>query len=261
MTGEDSKREAEIAAARARDAELARARSDMKPQAHKPAALEDLLRMADEAASDPVNQARLQREREAEAKRVAEYKERRWRDKVADAAPVRVARHAFDPNQTQAVACVLKWIASGCKHDLVLRGGVGTGKSTAAAVAVVQWVEPFIVTSSGELREDVSTMQPCVSWLRPDQLVSAIFHAYDDKAPKLRRYVVLDDLGRETRSEFVEAFCALLDSEGHTLLITTNMTKEEMREKYDLRVLDRLNDRAVAFDLKGDSMRKQTGGF
>jgi DNA replication protein DnaC len=195
-------------------------------------------------------------------KRLGDFKQRLWRAKVFDAAPVRVVRKVFELEQRPAVQAVQKWLDDGCQHDLVLRGGVGTGKSTAACLAVKHWCEPDVaLDAAGEPYEKQTTKELCVSWLRPHALVSAVEHAYDSSAPKLRKYVVLEDIGRETRPEFVEAFCELLDRDGHTILITTNLKRDQMRERYDVRVLERLAERARPVDVPGESMRRKDVGF
>lgn len=211
--------------------------------------------------ADPEYQAKKAAERADLGRKLESAKQQAWRDRVASAVPLRVARNLGDAlEQTPAVKAIDSWLLGGCSTDIVLRGGVGTGKSTAAAYAVKRLVEPptpnFL---EGNYYVPLQPFTCC--WLRPDALVSAVMHAYDDKAPRLAPYVVIDDLGRETRAEFVEAFCDLLDREGHTLIITTNLNREEMRKRYDLRVLDRLKERAIAFDIPGDSMRKGKGDF
>lgn len=211
--------------------------------------------------ADPEYQAKKAAKQEELERKREIAKQQAWRDRVASAVPLRVARNLGEAlEQTPAVKAIDSWLLGGRSTDIVLRGGVGTGKSTAAAYAVKRLVEP----PTPDLLEGNFYIphQPFTCcWLRPDALVSAIMHAYDDKAPKLAPYVVIDDLGRETRSEFVEAFCDLLDREGHTLIITTNLNREEMRKRYDLRVLDRLKERAIAFDIPGESMRKGKGDF
>jgi DNA replication protein DnaC len=213
-------RDAELAAARAR-LEAAEAKADEN-------GLGDLAtyfrRQAEAAITEPSAEM-LERQKRRQEKLDA-FKDRRWRDKVCAAAPVRAVRSAFDPKPTPAVQAVQRWLDGGCKKDLVLRGGVGTGKTTAACVAVKHWCEPKVfLDDAGNGQEESSSEPLTVLWLRPNALVSAIEHAYDQSAPKLRPFVVLDDLGRETRPEFVESFTELLDRDGHVLLITTNLTK------------------------------------
>jgi len=43
--------------------------------------------------------------------------------------------------------------------------------------------------------------------------------------------------------------------------MTTNDTRETMRERYDPRLLDRIAESGVAYALKGASMRRKGGGF
>lgn len=231
--------------------------------------LADVQRMAREAEqrmADPSYQA--EQDRKAAEKRAAfeEYRARVWRMRYDAAAHVRNAKLAWDAQGTPAVMAVRDWFEQGHKRHLVLRGGVGCGKTTAACVAVKLWCEPTeLVSRDGGIYSRGSwnehDVRHDVSWLRPDQVVSAVLHDYDDKSPKLRGLVVIDDVGLESRADFVTALCELLDRSGHTLIITTNLKRQTMRERYDLRLLDRLNDCARAIDLPEKSMRKQDGGF
>jgi DNA replication protein DnaC len=101
-----------------------------------------------------------------------------------------------------------------------------------------------------------------VAWLMHDQLVSAVLHSYDENSPRLHRRVVVDDMGRERKAEFADALCDLLDMQDRTILITSNLTTKQFKERYtDARLLDRLNDSCVAVRLTAPSMRSQTGGF
>lgn len=230
------------------------------------AGLQRMAREAEERMRDPVYAAELER-REAEKQAAFdEYRARIWRMRYDAAAPVRNAKLAWDAQVTPAVQAVLDWYTQGHKRHLVLRGGVGCGKTTAACVAVKMWCEPSDVRRREEMQYcagmwNENDVKHSVSWLRPDQVVSAVLHDYDEKSPKLRSLVVIDDVGLESRADFTTALCELLDRSGHTLVITTNLVKKTMRERYDLRLLDRLNDTARAIDLPEKSMRRQDGGF
>lgn len=225
--------------------------------------LEAIARLQREAmAAIPEGDAEAQRrERECDA-----FKQKLWRERVLEITRSWVAKNAFAPAlDTQALLGVRKWLGDGCQHALVLRGGVGTGKTSAACFAVRHWSEPKVYWDEGraEPREDPASSAPRVTWLRPDQLVSAVMHDYDERSPRLHRYVVIDDLGRETRAEFVECLCELFDRDGHVVLVTTNMTKEQMRERYkrEPRLMDRLRDRARPLDIGHDTLRRKTGDF
>lgn len=208
-----------------------------------------------------------ERERQAAAELEA-FKQKLWREQVQAITGVWVAKNAFLPSAQYSPAqrVVSQWLADDCPYSLMLRGGVGTTKTSAACLAVKHWCEPTCFYSDSKKPQvDPVSQRPRVTWLRPDQLVSAVMHSYDDKAPRLYKYVVVDDMGRETRGEFVEALCELFDRDGHTILLTSNLTKDAMRKRYtDVRLVDRLCERVVAIDIQGNSLRPQQkigGGF
>lgn len=183
-----------------------------------------------------------------EAARIAghEADERQWKERLKRSAPIAKWEKAWDPDKTEAVQVVDRWLASGTTRHLVLFGGVGCGKSTAAAYAVKHWVRA---------REPVA-------WLMHDQLVSAVMHSYDERSPKLYPRIVIDDMGREKKPEFADALCDLLDMQGHTILITSNLTNVQFKERYrDPRLLTRLDDLCFAVRLQSGSLRAQNGGF
>lgn len=200
---------------------------------------------------------------EARAKAAAAAKHiEQWRANLRKYAPIEKWEAAWnsspeaDPRNPEWVAtqAVANWIRNGCKKHLVLMGAVGCGKSVAAATAVKHWVEP------GE-------GFTAVAWLDPDQLVSAVLHDYADNAPKLKPYVVVDDMGTETKSDFAIALCKLLDRQGHKLVITTNLAlahkdpAKTFAGRYDERLRDRMRDTCAAVIVPGGSKRSQVGGF
>ena len=80
----------------------------------------------------------------------------------------------------------------------------------------------------------------------------------------LRQHLVyIDDIGTESISvKFGEkrlAFAELVDEaekKGKLLIITTNLTPDEIKEKYGVRVLDRLHAITKSVILSGESFRK-----
>ena len=194
----------------------------------------------------PSEHAEWEREQASAARRVvadAEASAARELASLAKRTTPALARAVLTGTRedTDAVRLVLRWVDSG-RRGLLLRGGVGAGKSFAAALAVHKLGE--------------------ASWHRPNDFVSAVLHAYDDAAPKLsKRLVVIDDVGRETKTDFEEALCAFLDDSDARFILTANLTRDDFSKRYDLRLIDRLNDCAVAATAKGESRRKQTGGF
>jgi DNA replication protein DnaC len=74
--------------------------------------------------------------------------------------------------------------------------------------------------------------------------------------------VAIDDVGRETKAEFSEALCAFIDDCAARVIMTTNLTKAQFRERYsDPRLLDRMREVGQAVDLKGVSRRRQSEDF
>jgi DNA replication protein DnaC len=198
-----------------------------------------------------VNNDQVQREL-AESKRRADAEHAaQWRSNLQHYAPVVGWESAWSARATEAVEYVREWMRGdyGDKH-LALFGPVGNGKTVAACVWVKSLVAPGCKGNP-------------VVWLRPDDLVSAVCHAYDPASPRLARNVVLDELGEEKREDFVHAFSKFLDRTGHRLLITSNLTRAEFKARYsrEPKLVSRLEHLAQAFFLGGESLRERTGGF
>lgn len=152
---------------------------------------------------------------------------------------------------TQAV---LNWLANGCPRHLVLIGAIGCGKSVAAAVAVRHWVNPL-------------HFQP-VCWMSADQLVSAMFHKYQDDAPRLCRYNVIDDVGDERKEDFEEALRKALEEQDRKYVITSNLAlthkdpKKTWRGRYTRgRLLSMMRTKCTAVVIPGGSRRAETEAF
>lgn len=194
-----------------------------------------------------------------------------WRKAFLGAAPIREAEAVLGQlRDTEALRVAKDWLEGDRKRGLCISGPVGCGKTFAMAYAIRALVEPSI-----EMRQDeVNGLWPTprrgadVAWLNPDDVVSATLHAYEQDAPQLASVVAIDDLGRETKTSFPEALCRLLEGtadkkrrhSSHLLLATTNMTKAEMRQRYEPRVIDRLNHHVDLFFVRGKSLRRD-GGF
>ncbi len=150
---------------------------------------------------------------------------------------------------TPAVQAAFNWLGTK-KRLLMLRGGVGVGKTFAAALAAKSLAEATTKTGVG------------ISWHRPNDFVSAVLHTYDAESPKLgRTLVIVDDVGRETKADLCEALCAFLDDYTARVIITTNLKKADFRERYDARLVDRLREYGEAFDIKGESRRGTNEDF
>jgi len=211
-----------------------------------------------ETEADAARQAAMAREDEAARAEAERHLNARWRANLKQYAPIEKwesAWRATPSAEWPATMAGRDWLDGGCKKHLLILGAVGTGKSVAAASIVKQWVRPG------------DGFQP-VSWLRPNDVVSAVMHAYDDDAPKLCRRIVIDDVGTETKADFSVAMCELLDRPDLTIVMTSNLMKVDpdkkgrsFRERYDLRLVDRLNDMVTTFIVPGGSRRSQEGGL
>lgn len=243
----------------ARDRELADHRGKLSARDGTPDTLQLVLAKAAEALGEPMPEA---------MSRVLGHQERERRDEDARRREAEAARHArltkalacvppkarkvvleqVTLERTEAVQAALEWERADQYRVVLLRGGVGVGKSIAAAAAA------YASAARGRRH---------ISWHRPNDFVSAMLHAYDPTAPKLGLdLVVIDDLGRETKHDFDEALCAFFDETETRCVLTTNLGAQEFKDRYDVRVLDRLRECAVAIACKGTSRRAGGGvGF
>lgn len=151
------------------------------------------------------------------------------------------------PLATTSVRAVRKWLT---KRDvrpwLVLRGGTGCSKSTAAMWALCNGPKPAM-------------------WLdapRAEQVFSAMWgdEVHEQQAALRCSLLVLDDLGTETSNARLGAILVRLlqnrqDLE-HRTIVTLNV--ESLQELYpDARVGSRLEQLAVIVDDKGPDLRRQ----
>lgn len=134
---------------------------------------------------------------------------------------------------------------------LVLSGRIGCGKTTAAAwwIAQESKVSPYLKVKD-------PMFIPIYKLERTSR--------YDDDAmacvEKAKR-LVIDDLGGEfldSKNAFVALLRGLIDARYNNalpLLITTNLTAVQFKERYGERVVDRIREVGRFTELKGDSLR------
>lgn len=191
--------------------------------------------------------------------------------------------------RSKAIDAAQRWLR-GDRPMLILCGPPGTGKSVAAAWAIVEQAKADIQSTWNWTVSEVGNGGTS----RPGASVSADFarraarghgvvvHAsripqtFDpwrgetlDDRPELRwdvPFLVIDDLGTEqSTARWEEAFGHLIDerlaSARCRTIITTNISKANIRGRYGDRIADRWNAHAVAVELKGESMRGKGQGL
>lgn len=172
---------------------------------------------------------------------------RRYREASLEAmgVPRRLWEQLDMLDETDATRIVAEW-DRGPKSTLVLEGGVGTGKTVAAA----DWIAR---RGAGLFRKarDVATLSSfdCAAWRELAEV------------PRL----VIDDVGTEPLDDKGWALSSLLglldrryDADLATV-ITTNLSFETMRARYGIdggRFLDRLRESGRWFKLSGESLRR-----
>ena len=171
-------------------------------------------------------------------------------------APPRAARIALDgATETAAIGHVRSFLndySLGTSNIMVLAGGVGVGKTVAATWAMVHL--PMNTHSSYGTRRFRHISQLCEIGLYGG-----------DEAKRERdilkggRMLVLDDVGTEHMTEtFQTMFDGLINAryedDGATI-ITTNLSSETFRERYGVRIYDRLRGRGAWFEISHESLR------
>jgi DNA replication protein DnaC len=134
---------------------------------------------------------------------------------------------------------IIDWMVDTKGKGLMLMGECGLGKST-----ILNFVIPAIFrTKTNKILRSV-----------PAKELGAVDR---NKAP----FIIIDDLGTEsikndygTKIDAVADAISYAEDSSKTLLITTNLTPQALKERYDERTLDRLRKCKVVI-IKGKSFR------
>ena len=134
---------------------------------------------------------------------------------------------------------IIDWMVDTKGRGLMLMGECGLGKST-----ILNYVIPAIFrTRTNKILRSV-----------PAKELGAVDR---NKAP----FIIIDDLGTEsikndygTKIDAVADAISYAEDSSKTLLITTNLTPQALKERYDERTLDRLRKCKVVI-IKGKSFR------
>ena len=174
-------------------------------------------------------------------------RERNWKGLAARGFPERLLDAVLEGEleRTEAVGAALEFVQSPLTF-LILLGGKGTGKTTAACVAGSR------VKGSRFMKSHKVT--------RLDRFDDAAMSEVE-KAPLL----VIDDLGVEymdVKGEAASRFDALLDERydaRRKTVITSNMNAADFTARYGVRIADRFREAGMVVNLTGESMRKKAG--
>ena len=138
-------------------------------------------------------------------------------------------------------------------HLIVLSGGVGCGKTTAAS-----W---WLWHGSRGHRQYLRTGSPrfvAVAWFARH---SRYDHERFDRLEQARALVV-DDLGMEyadAKGNFVADLDALLDARYRNLLptvLTTNLEADDFKQRYGPRLRSRIQERGCFLNVNGADLRR-----
>ena len=192
-----------------------------------------------------------------QAKREAESRKRRASAIMASGIRFRgdqVAVVADGKHRTTtAVEAVRGWRTDGDgERFLLLSGGVGTGKTMAAAVAIADYGGGCCIRAANLARRVHPTYADTLAGYDPPSLSGFL--------------VVLDDLGTEVdhrSGRWAEAFSEFMEQRGTfgRTIITSNLRRAEVLERYGDRIGDRLADDLLAVELGGKSLRKGGRGL
>jgi DNA replication protein DnaC len=144
-------------------------------------------------------------------------------------------------NHLPAYDEIIDWMVDTRGRGLMLMGECGLGKST-----ILNYVIPAIFrTRTNKILRSV-----------PAKELGIVDR---NKAP----FIIIDDLGTEsikndygTKIDAVADAISYAEDSSKTLLITTNLTPQALKERYDERTLDRLRKCKVVI-IKGKSFRNQ----
>lgn len=173
-----------------------------------------------------------------------------------------IASEEFDSKQlchyvprTPETAAVLKIVEQWTPEQggLMLHGPVGTGKTHLVKGLLMKWAATGMTvsfTSVASLMDIFRDANTSGCGLHEVISISA--------SPKL---LALDDFGAEKPTEWSqEKFLALLDARlrhARPLMITSNLNSKQLRETYDIRILDRLKELVRFIHVPGESFRNE----
>lgn len=208
------------------------------------------------------------------------------RPTIAYADCVAIIRNSLESKR--ALVASMRWLLESKVPMLLLAGTPGTCKSVSAHAVGVEWAQS---EAAKEVARHRSSVDGDVKW-RLGRLESDMkgwarhSGAFVVPAPSIPRtfdpwrnegdaalhwthpFLIVDDLGTEAdSSRWTEAFGRLVDErlscdpEKVRTVITTNLSKKDIRPRYGDRIADRLNAHSLAVELAGPSERGTRQGL
>lgn len=138
---------------------------------------------------------------------------------------------------------VVDWMADNQGRGLLMIGNCGLGKSL-----IGKYILPYLIRDSCRKVVNIFNAQELNS--KPDEILS--YHI-----------IYIDDIGTENvsniygnkRIPFAE-LCDAVEQKGKLLICSTNLTLDELAEKYGERTIDRLRATTKVVPFVGKSLRK-----
>lgn len=137
---------------------------------------------------------------------------------------------------------VAEWMTNNNGRGLLLMGNVGRGKTE-----IGRNIMPYIIYHFAKIRGLILNCYDAV------ELGARCKEFIDNDRP-----LCIDDLGTEKDAKSRDVFERLADQmekRGRFLIVTTNLSAEDIRRIYGDRVFDRLKGNTTCIVFKGDSMR------
>lgn len=137
---------------------------------------------------------------------------------------------------------IVDWMEDNKGKGLLLAGGCGLGKSL-----IGMRILPLLINDTCKKIVNIYKAQDLNS--KPDDVIN-------------KHIIYIDDIGTEGTSNIYGnkrvPFCELCDAveqQGKLLMCSTNLTVDELTEKYGIRTVDRLRATTKYVSLIGDSLR------
>lgn len=159
---------------------------------------------------------------------------------------------------TERARAVIEWMMQGKKWGLLICGSVGTGKTTMLK-AIFRMLDEHHYCLKGNFYVGL------MGWSSAIELTNDYINHHDlFETDMYRLYLGIDDLGQEP--ENINAYGNIAHPVRDILLhryennritiITTNLTPQDIKERYGERVADRMREMMQVITFNGQSYRK-----